>query len=117
MRVLRTKKTPQIYCQNRNICSSSGNKNSLMMAVIKSENLFSYIHCSVLLKLINKSVLLRSAKSIAKIHKGSLPACPIDEEWWSDRFRHLTQRVNIRDLSLLGLIYRWRLFQFTLLEN
>lgn len=115
MRVMRTKK-PTKCCQNKNICFSSGNKNCLMV-VIKSENLLSYTHCSILLKLINKSVLLRSVESIAKIYKGSLRACPIDAELWSDRFRHLTQKINIRGLSLLGLLYLWRLFQFTLLKN
>lgn len=68
-------------------------------------------------KLINKSVLLRSVESIAKIYNGPLLACPIDAEFWSDRFRHLTQKINIRGLSLLGLLYLWRLFQFTLLKN
>lgn len=50
------------------------------MVVIKSENLLSYTHCSILLKLIDKSVLLRSVESIAKIYNGPLLACPIDAE-------------------------------------
>lgn len=115
MRVMRTK-NPTKCCQNKNICFSSGNKNCLMV-VIKSENLLSYNHCSILLKLIDKSVLLQSVESIAKIYNGPLLACPIDAELWSDRFRHLTQKINIRGLSLLGLLYLWRLFQFTLLKN
>lgn len=81
------------------------------------ESALLYTHCSILLKLIDKSVLLRSEESIAKIYNGPLLACPIDAELWSDRFRHLTQKINIRGLSLLGLLYPWRLFQFTLLKN